>query len=291
MKAKTYLILFLLLLVTTSMKKHNPAYTLFDQKGKEVTYQDLIKAASEAEIVLFGELHNNPISHWLQYELTCDLHELHGQQLILAAEMFEADNQLLLDEYISGTIRQRNFEDEAKLWNNYETDYKPLVEFARENKLTFVAGNIPRRYAAIVHQRGFEGLNELPDEAKKFIAPLPVAYDPELPGYKSMLEMMSGMGTGPASENLPKAQAVKDATMAYFILKNLKPGTVLIHYHGTYHSNNYEGIYWYLKNKNPDLKILTIASVEQEEIDSLTSENSALADFTICVPTTMTKTH
>ncbi|HPR57522.1 MAG TPA: ChaN family lipoprotein, partial [Bacteroidales bacterium] len=123
MKAKTYLILFLLLLVTTSMKKHNPAYTLFDQKGKEVTYQDLIKAASEAEIVLFGELHNNPISHWLQYELTCDLHELHGQQLILAAEMFEADNQLLLDEYISGTIRQRNFEDEAKLWNNYETDY------------------------------------------------------------------------------------------------------------------------------------------------------------------------
>ena len=47
-------------------------------------------------MVLFGELHNNPISHWLQLELTEDLHAARGADLVLGAEMFEADNQLLL---------------------------------------------------------------------------------------------------------------------------------------------------------------------------------------------------
>lgn len=291
MKLKHYLLLATLFLTLTALKSDKPAYNLFNLKGKNTKYKDLLSDAMKADVILFGELHNNPISHWLQLELTMDMHKELGENLVLAAEMFEADDQLLLDEYISGTIRQRNFEDEAKLWKNYATDYKPLVEFAKTNNLKFVASNIPRRYASVVHQRGLEALETLPDDAKRYIAPLPVAYDPELPGYKGMIEMMGGMGAGHANDNLPKAQAIKDATMAHFILQNLKPGSKVIHYHGTYHSNNFEGIYWYLKNQNPDLNILTIASVEQEEIDSLTTENAKLADYTICVPATMTKTH
>jgi uncharacterized iron-regulated protein len=291
MKTVRYLLITLLFVSITAMKTGKPAYDLFNSKGKSAKFKNLVKDAEKADIILFGELHNNPISHWLQLELTKELHAIYGENLVLAAEMFEADNQLLLDEYVSGTIRQRNFEDEAKLWNNYKTDYKPLVEFAKEHSLKFVASNIPRRYASVVHQGGFEALDALPEEAKKFIAPLPAAYDPELPGYKAMIEMMSGMGGGHANDNLPKAQAIKDATMSHFILKNLEPGKVVIHFHGTYHSNNFEGIYWYLKNQNPDLNILTIATVEQEEIDSLTSENSGLADYTICVPASMTKTY
>lgn len=291
MKPARYLLLLLLFVTLTAMMSDTPAYTIFNSKGKSAKFKDIVKDATKADIILFGEIHNNPISHWLQLELTKELNGVFGEKLVLAAEMFEADNQLLLDEYIAGTIRQKNFEDEAKLWKNYATDYKPLVEFAKENKLKFIASNIPRRYASVVHQKGFEGLDVLPDEAKKFIAPLPVAYDPELPGYKSMIEMMSGMGSGHANENLPKAQAIKDATMAHFILENHQPGQIVLHYHGTYHSNNYEGIYWYLKNRFPDLNILTIASVEQEETDNLADENAGLADYTICVPASMTKTY
>jgi uncharacterized iron-regulated protein len=291
MKIIRYLLVMVMFVSFTAMKTGNPAYNLFSNKDKDTKYKRLLKDAAKADIILFGELHNNPINHWLQLELTKDLHKIFGEDLVLAAEMFEADNQLLLDEYLSGTIRQRNFEAEAKLWNNYSTDYKPLVEFAKENNLKFVASNIPRRYAAVVHQRGFEGLDDLQDEAKRYIAPLPVLYDAELPGYKGMLEMMSGMGGGHANSNLPKAQAIKDATMAHFILKNRQPGQVVLHYHGTYHSNNYEGIYWYLKKLDPDLNILTIATVEQDEIDSLEEENSGLADYTICIPASMTKTY
>lgn len=102
--------------------------------------------------------------------------------------------------------------------------------------------------------------------------------------------MMGGAG-GHVSPNIPKAQAIKDATMAHFILKNFTPGSCFIHYNGTYHSNNFEGIVWYIRQARPDLKILTIASVEQDTIDTLIEENLNLADYTLCIPASMSKTY
>lgn len=285
--------LLMLVILFVAMKGDKPAYIIYDAEGKEVKYKNLVEDALKADIVFFGEQHNNPISHWLELEVAKDLYAEKKGSLILGAEMFEADNQLILDEYLSGQIAQKNFEKEAKLWDNYQTDYKPLVEFAKTNNLIFVATNIPRRYASVVNKKGFEGLDSLFAEAKKYIAPLPVKYDPELKGYKSMLEMMEGQGGagGHATENLPKAQAIKDATMANSILKNWKPGTTFLHYNGAYHTDNYEGIIWYLKQEKPELKILTISTIEQDTIDSMKAESLKLADYIICVPTEMTKTY
>lgn len=279
-----------LFMLTVAMKSDKPAYIIFDVKGKQADYKDLLKSAADADIVFFGEMHDSPICHWLQYELTNDLFKEVNEDLILGAEMFETDNQLILDEYLAGKIKDKNFEDEAKLWDNYKTDYKPLVKYALDKKLRFIATNVPRRYASLVNKSGFEGLDSLTTEANAYLPPLPITYDPELEGYKSMMEMMEGAG-GHASPNLPKAQALKDATMAHFILKNIKKGDIFLHFNGTYHSNNFEGIVWYIKKERPDLKIITIASVEQDSPEELTEENSGLADFTICIPSTMSKSY
>lgn len=291
MKLSWKVLLILVSFALVSMKGDKATYQYFDVKGGTAKYKNLLKDAAAADMVFFGELHNNPISHWMQLELTEDLFVEKGDQLVLGAEMFEADNQLILDEYLSGTIKQSSFENEARLWKNYTTDYKPLLEFAKENKLAFIATNIPRRYASLVHGSGFEGLQELSDEAKSYIAPLPVKYDPELKGYKAMMEMMGGMGGGHGSDNLPKAQAIKDATMAHFILQNWTAGQTFIHYNGTYHSNDFEGIVWYLKQARPELNIVTIASVEQDTLSKLSDENTGLADYILAVPTNMTKTY
>ena len=272
----------------SAFKSDKPSYLLFDKKGKTVKYEKMLKEIDDADIVLFGELHDNPISHWLQLELTKDLFKKEGKNLILGAEMFESDNQVIMDEYLSGKISQRNFEDEIRLWPNYKTDYKPLVEFAKDSGLYFVATNVPRRYASLVNKQGFEGLEELSDEAKAFLPPLPPAYDPTLECYASMMKM-EGMGSH-VTPNFPKAQAIKDATMAHFILKYWEPGKVLLHYHGAYHSQNFESIYWYLKHENPDLKIVTIHSVLQKDVSELKEENIGAADFTICVDEDMTRT-
>ena len=203
--------------------------------------------------------------------------------------MFESDNQLILNEYLAGMITERNFNAEAKLWSNYSTDYKPLVEFAKENNLEFIATNIPRRYASLVHREGFESLKNLDKKAKKLIPPLPVPYDAELPGYKAMLDMPGLPAHG--SENFPKAQAIKDATMAHFILNNFRENITFLHFNGAYHSNNYEGIIWYLAQYGKDDGIMTISTVEQSDIDSLEESHIGIADFIIVVNSNMTKTY
>lgn len=287
---KTILLLFVLFLLGSAMKSDKKAYLFFDMKGKDTGYSDVLKSALESDIVLFGELHNSPVCHWLELELTKDLYAEKKESLIMGAEMFETDNQLILNEYLSGKIKEKNFEEEAKLWDNYKTDYKPLVKFAMENKIPFVASNIPRRYAALVNKKGLEALDSLTNEAKTYLPPLPIAYDAELKGYKGLVEMMKEAG-GHDTLNIAKAQAIKDATMAYFILQNWRKGKTFIHYNGTYHSDNFEGIVWYIRREMPDLKIMTISSVEQDTIDVLKEENLNLADYTLCIPSSMCKTY
>ncbi len=275
--------------VLMSFTLDKPAYKLYNQEGKKVKYEKMIKALNKADVVFIGELHNNPVSHWAEYEITKDLFKIHEAGIILGAEMFESDNQLIINEYLKGYFSDKKFEADARLWPNYNTDYKPLMTFAKKNKLNFVASNIPRRYASIVFKEGFEGLNKLTDEGKKYIAPLPPKYDPNVKCYADMIEMGKKMGHGTAE--FPKAQAIKDATMAYFIQKNLEKGKLFIHYNGSYHSDNHEGIVWYLKNANPKLKILTVSCVEQKDINELTEENKNLADYIFVIPESMTKTY
>lgn len=289
MTIKKILIIFVASLFMVAFKNDKPAYQIFNADGKDVKYGKMLDEMQSADVVFFGELHNNPICHWLQIELTKDLYAKKDSAIMLGAEMFEADNQLILNEYIEGRISDKNYKKEAKLWPNYDTDYAPLVEFAKEHQIPFIATNIPRRYASIVYSEGFEGLDSLSAEARSYIAPLPVDYDAELKGYQAMLEEMESMGH--TNENLPKAQAIKDATMAYSIAGAMESGRLFIHYNGTYHSNDYEGIIWYLNNYKPGLKIVTIASVEQEDIEDLDEENKNKADYIIAIPDSMTKTH
>ncbi len=273
----------------TAFKNDKPAYRIFNKDGKKVKFQKVVKAAKEADVLFIGEQHNNPISHWMELELTKALYKEKDGNIILGAEMFEADNQLILNEYLNGKITKKNFEDEARLWNNYSTDYKPLVEFAKKNNLPFIATNIPRRYASVVYKHGFEALDSLSAEARSYIAPLPIAYDPEVKCYKDMMAQMELMGHN--NPNFPKAQAIKDATMAYNIANNAGNGKLFIHYNGAYHSDNFQGILWHLKKYNPELKIVTVTSVEQSQVDSLSTDNKNLADFIIAIPEDMTKTY
>jgi uncharacterized iron-regulated protein len=284
------IIITLLAIVLTSFKDGKKAYKIFDQNGKNLSYEKLLKKVAEADIILFGELHNNPINHWLQYELTKDIFEQYNDFLALGAEMYEADNQLIINEYLGGHIDYKTLKSEAKLWPNDETDYNPLLDFAVRNQLTFVATNIPRRYAKMVSKQGFKAFNHLSDEAKKYIAPLPLKYDDKLPGYVEM-KKMAAHGHGMNGDFLAQAQASKDATMAHFILKNWVKDRTFIHYNGAYHSNNYEGILWYLKQANPDLKVATISCVEQKSLETLDENNKSIAHFIIATPETMTKTH
>jgi hypothetical protein len=265
--------------------QHKKAYQLFDKNGKKVSFEKVVKKAKESDVVLFGEFHDNPIAHWLQLAL---VKELQPQvNLILGAEMLERNDQEVVNQYLKGSATEKALDTLARLWTNYKTDYKPLVDFAKEHQLPFIATNVPRKYARLVNKKGLKALDTLPEAEKRWIAPLPIVFDENLSQYKKMTESLPNHK---GKENIIKAQAVKDATMADAIVKNRKPNSVFVHFNGTYHSDFYEGIYWFLKREEPKLKVITIATTEQVDLSKLAKEAYGQADFILVVDEDMTKT-
>jgi uncharacterized iron-regulated protein len=265
-------------------------YQFYTPDGIAVSFENVIETLSLQDVVLFGEHHDHALIHWLQLKIAEKLSD--KKPMLMGGEMFETDNQLIIDEYIAGLVNDRRFEAEAKLWPNYKTDYRPLLQLAKSLETKFIATNVPRRYASLVSQSGLDTLNTLSDDAKALMAPLPIEFSMETPGYPEMMEMMhgGGMGMNFDPKNFVKAQAIKDATMADRILKNLKSQSVFLHFNGDYHSADYGGIYWYLKRANPDLKIATIkiANFHQENSDQNAYKGG---DFILVVPEDFTKTH
>lgn len=282
---RSILIVVALIFSSSVANAQTKAYVIYNTKGKKVSYKKMMKKIAKSDILLFGELHNNPISHWLQYEVTQDLNK--KRTLTLGAEMIEADDHNTLVSYLDDEIDQKAFDTLARLWNNHKTDYAPLVDFAKENSIAFIGTNIPRRFANMVYKKGFEALDELTAEEKSWIAPLPITFDATLPKYQEILEMMGDHGT----PELVKAQAIKDATMAHFILSNYTSGHLFIHYNGAYHSDDYEGIVWYLSQAQPNLSYMTITTVSQANVNKLEKGNMRVADFIICVDEDMTTTY
>ena len=278
------LLLFLSFVLLSFSGGDNRGYEIYDSKGKKVNFGKMIKGLENADVILFGELHNNAIAHWMQFEVSKAFID---NEPVFGAEMYEADNQEIINEYLAGYITEKNFTGQMRLWKNNETDYQPLMNLAKENNRPFIATNVPRRYASMVYRDGLEGLDPLSDQAKKWIAPLPIEVNMELPAYKEMLEM--GMTHG--GDNIVKSQALKDATMAYFIGKNLDKGKMFIHFEGAYHSDNFEAIYYYLKRDFPKLNIMTISTVEQEDVDTWNEENDGRASFVLVVDEDMTTTY
>ena len=290
MKKLPLTIIALLAFVISSQSQDKPAYQLYNQKGKLAKYDKMIEDLADADMVFFGEYHVNPISHWLQIEMTKSFYAIKGEKMFFGAEMFENGNQLVLNEYLSGFYDEKKMMPEiTQLWANYKTDYKPLVEFAKENDLRFIATNIPRRYASMINKKGIDVLKELSPEALEMIGPdLVHHFDSTV--YADMKDQM-GEHIPPNMLNIQTAQAAKDATMAHFSLKYFNEGDFFFHMDGAYHSNYNRGIIWWINKIQPGLKIKSVTTVDQSEWDEMTEEEKAtIANYTIVVVDNMTET-
>lgn len=243
----------------------------------------MIKTVSATDVVFFGEIHNCVISHWMELKVLEALAE-NNKKLKVGMEMLEADNQLIIDEYTSSTISSDRFEEECRLWPNYSTDYEPLVYYAKRHHLPLIATNVPRRYASVVKEKGLAFLDSLSAEAKRYLPKLPIKYvenENAQEGFALMGLLGKAKGTEP--QLMAQAQAIKDATMGWFIAQNLKKGEQMIHFNGTYHSDARNGIIPYLLEYRPKTTISTIRAVRQEEIDKIEEDYLGLADFYICI--------
>jgi uncharacterized iron-regulated protein len=279
-------LLFYLYALNCVFSQDKKAYVIYLKNGKKSSFKKMVDKAKSSDCILFGEYHDNPVAHWLELELT---NELLSKKLALGFEMFESDQQRILDLFITGKLNEKQFLDSCRLWPNYETDYKPLVELAKSNKLTCIASNVKRKYASLLFKSGRTALDTISEMEKKQFASLDFRIDSTLSQYRE-IQKMGGHEMG---GNMMEAQAFKDATMAMHILKHLNMNFQVIHFNGAFHSDYHQGILWYIQQSesSKNKKFLTITTVSQKNVTHLDNDNINKADFIICIPENMTKTH
>lgn len=283
--------LLLMLGCCTAWAQEEPvAYRLFDAKGNAVDYREMMQDLARQDVVFVGEMHNCPVTHWLERRMLQSLYEINGSRTAVGMEMLEADCQLIVDEYQQGLITTERFEAEARLWPNYSTDYEPLVSFAHEHRLPLIATNVPRRYANAVKNHGLQWLDSLSEEARRYLPPLPIDYqDNEQADEAFGLMAMMGKNKSANPAWMGQSQALKDATMAWNIAQ-CKTGK-LVHFNGNYHTDSGSGIITYLRQYRPGVRLKTVYSVRQADTKSLEPDYLGRADYFICVPEDMTTSY
>ncbi|TXH22975.1 MAG: iron-regulated protein [Chitinophagaceae bacterium] len=289
MLVKKWILLSILFSTKMLMAQNVSAYKIYNDKGKAQSFEKMMKQLASYDMVLVGEYHNNSIVHWLELNIAKHLYASSKKKIMIGAEMYERDNQEALNKYLQNKIDEKGLGTEARLWKNHTTDYLPILNFAKDKKIPFIATNIPRKYASIVAKKGVDSLI-LTDTEKPWVVKLPFEVSLETPGYQEMFKMM-GDHAGTQAMNFVSAQAIKDATMAESILKYWQPGNVFIHFHGDFHSKQFGGIYWYLKKANPNLKVAVISLAESDDIHLPLPKDFIKTNFNIVIPSDMTKTY
>jgi len=281
-------------------------YRIYSVKlAKEVTIDEIVNDMKTHDVVFFGEEHNDSVTHYLEALLLEKLFSTYGSNITLSMEMFDRDVQTVMDEYLMGSIREKNFKKDARVWSNY-INYRPMVEFAKSNKLNVVCANAAGRYSNLAARMGQKGLMELPDASKAFFAPLP--YDTASGKYYEKLVELTNHDpstvsdtakkvTAPAAMggfNLIMGQSLWDATMAYSIASYLKKNKKqkVMQVNGRFHSDEKFAAVTQLNNYNPKLKSLVISSTSDLSFPVIDwSQYTNLGDYIIVTDPSIPKTY
>jgi len=264
------ILLFLLLLPFCAFSQDFLAghYKIYStSKQKLVTVDDMVNDMSKTDVLFFGEEHNDSTGHYLEYTLFKKLAEKYPGKIALSMEMFETDCQAVLDEYLNGFIREKNFIIDARVWPNYK-DYRPLIELAKESHIPVVAANAPARYTNMANRLGLGSLQQLSTIGKSYLPPLPIdtatgAY------YDKFSQIMGGHSDMPGMQ-MYQAQNLWDATMGWSIARFFKthPGYKIFQLNGSFHSEEKLGAVAQLKKYAPGIQILNITAYADDSFDN-----------------------
>jgi uncharacterized iron-regulated protein len=257
-------------------------YKIFNTKTqKSASLDDIVHDLNKADVLFFGEEHNDSTGHQLEYILLKKLAERYPGKTALSMEMFETDCQTVLNEYLAGLIRDKNFETDARVWPNYD-DYRQLVEFAKENKLPIIAANAPARYTNMVNRLGLNSLQQLDPAGKSYLPPLPI--DTATGPYLEKFDQIMGGHSAMPGMQMYQAQNLWDATMGWSIAKFIKThhDYKVLQINGGFHSEEKLGAAAQLFHYDPKARIINIAVYSDDNfINPDWSKLSKMGDYII----------
>ena len=288
---KTIALLFTVLLVLavpllsqTTVSMEN--YRVYDGKGNPSSIEQIIKAIDSVDVIFLGEQHDDSVGHALEFEIfnRAVADYAAKRKVALSMEMFERDVQIVLNEYLRGQITEAQFLASSRPWGNYKTDYRPLVEMAKEKQLDIVAANAPRRYVNMVSRGGRDVLNGLTKEAKAWIAPLPYGEPSE--AYSKKFKSL--MGPSPEAqmgiEKILSSQSLWDATMSNSVANYLKKNkkSLVVHINGGFHTESRLGTVEHLLNYRPKAKALVVTMRYEDDFKTFDkAKDTDIGDFVI----------
>lgn len=266
-------------------------YQIYDvKKQKSISIDDIIADMEQVDVLFFGEDHNDSVGHYLEAALFRKLHLKYPLKTALSLEMFHTDVQPELDEYLAGLISEKNFIKESRAWGNYK-DYRPLIEYAKQNGLKVIAANAATRYSNAVTLGGLKVLENFPKTSFNFLPPLPID-TAQGRYYEKFTETLGGHSMG--SMKIYQTQNLWDATMAWSINKFIKAnrGIKVFQLNGRFHSDEKLGTLAKLQQLNPKLKILNISSFSDESFINPNWEKfKNLGDYIIITDPTVKRSY
>ncbi len=261
----------------------------------DVTQAQLLDRVSHADVVFFGEQHDDPETHRAEFETLAAIGKL-GRPVVLSLEMFERDVQPVLNDYLAGRISESDFLAHSRPWPRYATDYRRLVELARANHWPVIASDVPRPFASAVGRKGLAALDTLPsaerlNAARELSCPID---DYHARFMDSMHSHSTGSGGKPEpGDSLPTAmaerfylaQCVKDETMAESIVKArlaAPSNAIVVHFDGAFHSDYRQGTVARVRRREPSWNIVVISAVPvPDPMIAPIAPESGVADFVI----------
>lgn len=183
-----------------------------------LTDSQALQRLQSARIVLVGEHHNNADHHLAQLQVIQALHRA-GRKVAIGMEMFRKDSQQVLDQWTSGRMEEQQF---LEVFNDNWTFgwklYRPILAYARDNRIPVVGLNVPRKITLQVAYHGFQSLNS---EQKGSLEGIVCDVTPE---YRNFIQRAYGAHghSRMKFEQFCEAQLVWDSVMALNAIDYLK---------------------------------------------------------------------
>jgi uncharacterized iron-regulated protein len=258
----------------------------------------MLAELAKADVVVVGEEHDDPNTHHLESAILQGLSR-RSVSLTVSLEMFERDAQRPLEAYLSRKIDEQAFLNQARPWPRYATDYRPLVELAMSNRWPVIAGNVPRKYAALVAKSGLAALDELPADERALVArDIRCPLDSYFERFSATMnahpipdaEKTTETDRRATHERYYVAQCIKDETMAESIASaferpGVRPGTV-VHFNGAFHSDFGGGVAERVRRRLPDRRIIVVSILPVKDIDAISPQGEDLKRAEFLVYTT-----
>ena len=301
-------------------------YRVYNASGDLVSLDAVVTAMAGKEVVFIGESHDDLTGHHVELELLSRAFAAYGVEgtnvrpVTLSLEMFERDVQYVVNEYLQDQITEDQYRKSGRPWPEYETDYRPMIEFAKEQGLAVVAANAPRRYANRVTRLGREALLDLSPQAQASLPPLPYGMPSALYREQFQMAMVEAMqemrdrcpvppamaramtpDSAPAAmpmrshamESDPlNAQALWDASMAYSISEHLmqKPDALVLHMVGSFHVERGTGTPEHLARYRPRTSTMIVVIRPVEDVNSFDPDRDGEnEDFVILTDEALTR--